>query len=116
MGKERQEQIAVWEEAFQILRHGDSFLGFSGFNDDATTGWSTHAAKVKSACKMNADLTDQIKKDELDDEKKMQLQQQIVDVKTFGFCKTVGSKESIKKINGPDVRQQEHFLRQRVIT
>jgi len=106
-----QDQAEKWQQAFRVFRHGDS-VGFSGFNDDATTGWTTHWRRVQAACKMNADLKEQIKTLGHNDAQRIELQRQIIDVKTFGFCQTVGSKEKIKTINQPDVVCQGNIAKQ----
>jgi len=105
------EQHSEWNKGFQIFRHGDNAVGFSGFNDNSTTGWTDHAAKMSEAGKSNADIAAQIKDlprtDDYDSEK-LKLEQQIIDIpKTLGFCKTVGAKEAIAKINMPCVFSQK---------
>lgn len=103
------EQKSVWRETVQIFRHGNG-AGFSGFNDDRSTNWSTHAAKMAQAGKANAEIATKIgnlPKSGDSDAQKMELQQQLIDIpKTLGFCKTVGPKESILNINMPDVDAQ----------
>merc|ERR1719331_2334347 len=59
------------------------------------------------AGKFNAKIVAKIKNLVSFDVKKFEeLQQQLMDVKTLGFCKTVGSKETILKINMPDIDSQ----------
>jgi len=93
------------QEAFQVFRHGDSKVGFVGFNDDVTTGWTMYSSRTTEAGRSNAEIVKQIKDlpaSQDHESEKMRLQQQIINIpKTFGFCKTVGSKESIQKITQP---------------
>lgn len=102
------EQKSVWQDMLVKFRHGDVDVGFDGFNDNVTTGWTTNAQEMKQAGEFNASIMAQIKNLTASDvEKQEKLQQQLIDVqKTIGFCKPVGSMEAIQSINLPDTDSQ----------
>lgn len=102
------EEKSKWQDAFRMFRHGNPQLGFAGFNDDATTEWTTHSGKMAEAGKKNAQIKAKIANlAKSNDGEAQKLEQQIIDIpKTFGFCKTVGMKEKIKEINRPNTQSQ----------
>jgi len=109
------EQQCSWAKAFHVFRHGDNAVGFSGFNNDHVTGWTAHAAKIAEAGKVNSEIAAKInnlpQSSDYNSER-LKLEQRIINIpKTFGFCKTVGAKEKISKINMPSVASQRKLLR-----
>jgi len=106
VGSQHQKLNLLCQQAFQVFRHGDSKAGFVGFNDDFTTGWSKYSSRTTEAGRSNAEFSKMIKElpvSQDHESEKLRLQQQIINIpKTFGFCKTVGSQESIQTITQPD--------------
>jgi len=102
------DQESRWADSYRIFRHGDS-AGFSGFNDDETTGWSTYFARVVDAGKKNdkikAKIAELARTDDYESRKSL-LQKQLIDTRTFGFCSPVGKKERLCGIRQPDACAQ----------
>merc|ERR1719461_2251118 len=111
------EEKSVWQDAFHTFRHGDDTVCFSGFNDNATTGWTTHATGMREAGKKNSEVKAEIAmlaKTGDNESRKLELQKQIIDIpKTFGFCKPVGFQEAITHINKPSVQSQKALNRKK---
>jgi len=105
VGLQNQNLSLLFKEAFQVFRHGDSKAGFVGFNDDGTTGWSMHSSRTTKAGLSNAEILKKIKElpaSQDHEPEKTRLQEEIINIlKTYGFCKTVGSRENIQKITQP---------------
>lgn len=106
-----EEQKMNWQNALGIFRHGDEAVNFSGYNDDATTGWTRHSARMAEAGKKNAQIKaamDNLDKDGDYESRKLELQRQIINIpQQIGFCNTVGCKEKLTKISPPNIRSQE---------
>jgi len=107
------EQKLMWQEVCRNFRHGDSHVGFAGFNDNATTNWTTHGEKMAEAGKANSQIAAQMRSLPKSDDyewKKSELEKQVIDIpRTLGFCKTIGLKERIQKINRPDLESQRRM-------
>jgi len=110
-----QGMLAEMAEALQIQRHGDSATGFSGFNADATTGWTTHANTCAQWAKENNAIKAQIAelaKDDACAADKAALEEQFRDIRSLGFCDPVGRNEKLTCISVPPRASQDKFLAQ----
>lgn len=109
------EEKTMWQEKIRIFRHGNG-ARFSGFNDDRSTNWSTHATKMADAGKVNTAIMakiDAVCKSGGGESEKQELQSKLIDIpREIGFCKTVGQRESILRISMPDVDAQLELNRQ----
>jgi len=105
---------AEMAEASRILRHGDPSTGFLGFNDDSTTGWTTHAKTCAQWGKENIAIQGQISKlpkgDDSYEASKADLAAQLRDIRSLGFCNPVGSTEKLICISTPLESSQDSLL------
>jgi len=105
---------AEMAEASRILRHGDPSTGFLGFNDDSTTGWTTHAKTCAQWGKENIAIQSQIAKlpkgDDSYEASKADLAAQLRDIRSLGFCNPVGSTEKLICISTPLESSQDSLL------
>lgn len=111
--QELKKQLA---QDYRTLRRGDAALDFAGFNDDTNTGWTTYADTCAQWARENTTKQAEIKALPQDEEhaaKKVQLESQLRDIKSLGFCKPVGPDEKIKRIATPPLAAQERVVENR---
>jgi hypothetical protein len=96
-------------EDYKTFRYGEEQVEFAGFNNDLVTGWSSHAKVIAAWQKENAEIRAQIAaltQDSYFVTKKMELEKNIKDIRSLGFCKSVGPNEEVKRIQTPALAAQ----------